>query len=215
MNLKKSTLTVITIFTLDVQLSAASFNCHKASTSIEKAICANHYLNKLDSKMGKMYQKAKKYQHDLLKYQKMWIKNRNSECGSNTDCLYRWTENRIVNFKNIINDAKAGILVNAPKKKHANLGTVYFSEHGIVCDRKAGFCADREGISMGYTKEYLGQAAQDKIMGYIKKDHMETARYTLSNGIYCDSHRKNVLKTVTTVLRLTSTIPLNFSNKTI
>ena len=69
-------------------------------------------------------------------------------------------------------------------------GSVYFPERGIVCDRKAGFCADSSGISMGYTKEYLGQAAQDKMMGYVEKDHMETGSYTMSNGIYCDSALK-------------------------
>ena len=37
-------------------------------------------------------------------------------------------------------------------------GSVYFPQCGI----KAGFCADASGISMGYTKEYLGQAAQDQ-----------------------------------------------------
>ncbi|KYJ85720.1 YcgJ family protein [Sulfurovum riftiae] len=71
---------------------------------------------------------------------------------------------------------------NAPRG-----GAVYFPERGIVCDKKAGFCADSTGISMGYTKEYLGQAAQDKMMGYVEKDHMETGSYTMSNGVYCDS----------------------------
>ena len=69
-------------------------------------------------------------------------------------------------------------------------GSVYFPQKGIVCDKKAGFCADSEGISMGYTKEYLGQAAQDKMMGYVEKDNMETGSYTMSNGIYCDSDTK-------------------------
>ena len=64
------------------------------------------------------------------------------------------------------------------------------AEHGIVCDKKAGFCADREGISMGYTKEYLGQAAQDKWDKMIERDHMETDSYTMSNGIYCDSKKQ-------------------------
>ena len=67
---------------------------------------------------------------------------------------------------------------------------VYFPQRGIVCDKKAGFCADSQGISMGYTKEYLGQAAQDKMMEYVEKDHMETGSYTMSNRIYCDSELK-------------------------
>jgi len=186
----KSTLTLIAIMTMGTQVTAASFNCRKASTAIEKKICEDRYLNELDEDMGRLYHQAKQYQHDLPTYQKIWINNRNKECGANTGCLYKWTENRVTNFKNIIGDAKSGKAVNAPKKKHAKGGAVYFPEHGIVCDRKAGFCADSFGISMGYTKEYLGQAAQDKMMGYVERDHMELGSYTMSNGIYCDSKAK-------------------------
>jgi uncharacterized protein len=190
MKITKLTLAVIAVMSLSSQATAASFNCHKASTSVEKAICADRYLNELDGDMGRLYHKAKQYQHGLPQLQKEWIHNRNKTCGANTDCLYKWTENRIVNFNNIIKDAKAGKPVNPPKKKHTSGDSVYFPEHGILCDKKSGFCADREGIAMGYTKEYLGQAAQDKMMGYMNRDHMDTSSYTLSNGIHCDSHKK-------------------------
>ena len=70
----------------------------------------------------------------------------------------------------------------------ANNGAVYSPSRGILCDRKAGFCADSYGISMAYTKEYLGQAAQDKLMGY--GDDFETASFGMSNGVYCDSNVK-------------------------
>ena len=35
-------------------------------------------------------------------------------------------------------------------------GAVFSPEQGIICDKKSGFCADSEGISLGFTKEYLG-----------------------------------------------------------
>jgi uncharacterized protein len=191
---KKTTLTLMTGGVLlalsTIDLSAASFNCHRASTSIERAICADRYLNELDGDMGRLYHEAKQYQTDLPKFQREWIRNRNKECGANTDCLYKWTENRIINFKDTINDARTGIPVNAPKKKHTKRGSVYFPEHGIVCDKKSGFCADQEGISMGFTKEYLGQAAQDKMMGYVERDNMELDSYTMSNGIHCESKER-------------------------
>ena len=43
---------------------------------------------------------------------------------------------------------------------------IYSPSRGVLCDSKAGFCADSYGISMGLTKEYIGQAAQDKLMSY-------------------------------------------------
>jgi len=75
-------------------------------------------------------------------------------------------------------------VVSVSAKSHGN---VYFPEHGILCDKKSGFCADREGISLGFTKEYLGEAAASKFGNMIKKYHMDTSSYTLSNGIYCDA----------------------------
>ena len=68
---------------------------------------------------------------------------------------------------------------------NGNTAGIYFPDQGIICDREAGFCADREGVSMGYTKEYLGQAAQDKLMSYR---NLVTSSFTLSNGIYCDTN---------------------------
>ncbi len=177
------------LFLFGASASAASFNCHKASTKTEKAICSDHHLNRLDEKMGHLYQKAKHYQHDLPKYQKEWIRNRNSECSADTRCLTKWTQNRIVNFENIIHDAKAGKRVNAPKK-HPSHGKVYFPEHGIVCDRVGKFCADIEGISMGFTQEYFGEAAANRLANLAERDHMDISAYTLSNGIFCDSHLK-------------------------
>ena len=123
---KKILLVVAATVAMGINLNAASFNCHRASTSIERAICADRYLNELDGDMGRLYHEARHYQNDLKKMQRMWIKNRNQECRANTDCLYKWTENRIVNFKNIMNDADAGVPVNAPKKKHRSNAGVYF-----------------------------------------------------------------------------------------
>lgn len=37
---------------------AASFDCNKASTFIEKAICSESELSKLDDLLGKSYKKA-------------------------------------------------------------------------------------------------------------------------------------------------------------
>ena len=65
---------------------------------------------------------------------------------------------------------------------------IYSPEQGIVCDTKAGFCSDSQGIAMALTKEYLGQAAQDKLMGY--GDDFITTSFGMSNGVYCDTDDK-------------------------
>lgn len=72
-------------------------------------------------------------------------------------------------------------------------GDVYSPENGVICDMKSGFCADRQGISMGFTKEFLGQEAQDKMMEQIRavgEKAFDPSVYTLSDGVHCDSGRK-------------------------
>ncbi len=66
----------------------------------------------------------------------------------------------------------------------ASASSVYSPSKGVICDKKSGFCADSYGISMGLTKDYLGQAAQNKLMGY--KD-LDTTSFAMSNGLFCDA----------------------------
>jgi len=64
---------------------------------------------------------------------------------------------------------------------------IFSPEKGIVCDRASGFCADHQGISMGFTQEYLGEEAASEFKKNIERDQIDTARFTMSNGIYCDA----------------------------
>lgn len=67
---------------------------------------------------------------------------------------------------------------------------IFSPDHGIICDQRARFCVDRYGISMAFTKEFLGQAAQDRMMKMINEvgaKNFDTSRYSFSNKVYCDS----------------------------
>lgn len=169
-----------------IPLSAASFNCHKASSSIEKAICADRYLSELDGKMGRLYHQAEEKGFDVRAEQRSWVSHRNSRCGSNTDCLYDLTEKRVAHLKRLLAGHSGG-------GKHAGKsGTVFTPANGVVCDRKGGFCSDGMGISMAYTGQYLGKAAQTKLENMSDKlgDNFDTSSFVLSNGIYCDTNVK-------------------------
>jgi uncharacterized protein YecT (DUF1311 family) len=70
---------------------AASYNCAKASTATERAICDFPELSALDDIMGQAYQSAKQSSkwitpEDLRRTQKNWLKKRNT-CGRNVECL--------------------------------------------------------------------------------------------------------------------------------
>ncbi|POG24448.1 hypothetical protein C2855_05090 [Aeromonas bestiarum] len=68
---------------------------------------------------------------------------------------------------------------------------VFSPEAGVLCDKKAGFCADPQGISMGLTKVHLGDKAQDKLVTLFgSMDGIDMGSYTLSNGVHCESSEK-------------------------
>ncbi|EKS6645721.1 YcgJ family protein [Enterobacter hormaechei] len=62
-------------------------------------------------------------------------------------------------------------------------------DRGVVCDKKAGFCVDNQGIAMGLTELYLGKAAEDKLQTTLGDD-MNLTDYTFSNGVHCDAKEK-------------------------
>jgi len=82
------------------------------------------------------------------------------------------------------------------KPKPVDLGKgVTSPEPGVVCDKKAGFCADFMGISMAYTEMYLGKKAQDKMMAMVKENPgMDMASFTLYNGVECKTAQKSCYK---------------------
>lgn len=68
-------------FVVPSEVQAASFDCAKASTSIEKMICGDAELSKLDEDMNAAYKTAlqDKEQADTIKQaQKQWMKMRNN-----------------------------------------------------------------------------------------------------------------------------------------
>jgi hypothetical protein len=68
---------------------------------------------------------------------------------------------------------------------------ISFPHEWVICDKKSGFCVDDQGISMALTKEYLGQAAQDKMMTvYRSIPTFDGSVYVLSNGVECNSAQK-------------------------
>lgn len=64
---------------------AASFECKKAKTDVEKVICADAELSKFDDELGRAYREALGGAADpteLRREQTKWLKNRNRVCGS-------------------------------------------------------------------------------------------------------------------------------------
>ncbi len=71
--------------------TAASFDCAKAKSKIEKAICADKSLSDLDEYLGRYYGGAAGTLKDgascLKADQRVWVKTVRDACGTNTACL--------------------------------------------------------------------------------------------------------------------------------
>ncbi len=77
---------------------AAGFNCEKASSAVEKMICANPELSQLDESMTAAYKKAVAGASDpapLRIDQKMWLKNTRNECRD-ASCLKKAYQDRTI-----------------------------------------------------------------------------------------------------------------------
>ena len=79
-----------------------SFDCNRASTPTEYAICASKPLSKLDRALAATYKSVKrnleKGSRDLTalrNQQREWNKKRSSMCGDNVQCLSRMYQDRI------------------------------------------------------------------------------------------------------------------------
>ena len=71
--------------------------------------------------------------------------------------------------------------------------TLDFYKEGAICDKRAGFCADHMGVSLGLTKLYLGEKAEKNLMTQINKvgsDSFNPKIFTMSGGLTCDTDKK-------------------------
>ena len=82
-----------------------SFDCNRASTPSEYAICSNEMLSRLDRALATAYKGAKRNLKKgstnlkaLRDQQRQWNNKKSSICGSNVQCLSRFYQERIDNL---------------------------------------------------------------------------------------------------------------------
>jgi uncharacterized protein YecT (DUF1311 family) len=94
---------------------AASFDCDKATTKVEKMICVNAALSGLDEELAEIYQNAMKneIQAESIKFaQKAWLKERN-RCEE-ISCLKSAYQARIVALKQPVSVLAPNQSTNSP-----------------------------------------------------------------------------------------------------
>lgn len=102
---------VLSLFSTIVQ--AQSFDCPKAATEMERLICSNQELQKLDSEMTKLYKEALAIQNIdqtwLKQTQHEWIKRRDMNLSAELPVLYtRYSyKGRVMWLKNLLSERSA------------------------------------------------------------------------------------------------------------
>lgn len=157
---------ILPLFFVSVNLHAVSFDCEKATSKIEKAICSTSMyadsLNGLDSRLSDKYNFVRKTLNEpekknLIAEQREWLKDRDNFCGLYSNdkdikkCLSKTYQERIAYF-----DSKyKNILLPFPDKEKllnictslANNPREYIEKNKIKFDdNSAKFDINNDGV---------------------------------------------------------------------
>lgn len=95
----KTAILPLALLLLSLQVGAASFDCNRASTATEKAICASTSTGQLDERLAETYRTAlsvlPEAQAALREEQRAWLRSRDALCGGDNPCLDRSYHERI------------------------------------------------------------------------------------------------------------------------
>ena len=64
---------------------------------------------------------------------------------------------------------------------------------GVICDKKSGFCADDQGVSIAITEMELGPQAAKNLMNQINQvglKDFDATSFTMSGGLHCETKQK-------------------------
>ena len=88
----------ITSLCISGSVSAASFDCNKASTPVERVICADPNLSNLDEQMKAIYTPLAKNSRETVLSQRDWLRYGRNTCGDLT-CLTTQYQQRITELR--------------------------------------------------------------------------------------------------------------------
>ena len=97
-SMKKIMAIAILFALLPMTTFSASFDCTKASTYVEKMICSDETISKLDEQLAKSYKQALEkalLKDDFKMQQRVWLGDHRDTC-KDAECLKMEYENRIV-----------------------------------------------------------------------------------------------------------------------
>jgi len=122
---------------LSLEARAASFDCQKATTAIEKLVCSDARLSELDGKLADVYRRALSIaaRPDALKAeQRAWLTAERAKCAD-VACLRETYQRRIIALRNV---ADAGFVAPAGGDDAYSFFTTPFVNPRLVEDLAVG-----------------------------------------------------------------------------
>ena len=194
---------------------AASFDCAKAGTKIEKMICSSTSLNKLDSDLAGFYKEAVGKEPSIKQDQLAWIKERN-KCSTDA-CLEESYKDRIDSLTNFIVRHDREALRAEQKPSNTNQVKTEFKptdkdkkliDYTLLANMCAGFYSKWSLNATSKNCELSGDdndlkckawASKDRLQGWYeylaKKNNpndMEVISYLKNTGATTQSYRYGV-----------------------
>lgn len=118
---------LLTANLVQAEVTAPSFNCKKAATAVEKTICTNDTLARLDRKLGEIWKSFIGASNDdafksrLRQDQTLWVKLRD-KCQNNVDCISSAYQQRLAVLGE---DKRLSVFAGQYEKKGIGIMTVY------------------------------------------------------------------------------------------
>lgn len=143
--------------------SSPSFDCRKATTAVEKLICSNPDLSKLDVSLAETYKEAVSKDRSIRDDQRAWNAEKN-KCAD-IDCLKSAYEDRISELTNFIvrHDRAALNQAQAPTPRAASPAERLASQLGP--DKTAGCLA----VSLKFVGIFSGAPPGSDEAAYLKR----------------------------------------------
>lgn len=171
---------ILGFFLVPVLLNAASFDCSKAGTSNEIAICSDSELSEMDELLADIYKKARNSTSNkdkLKKEQISWIKSI-ATCDGNVDCLTEAYAARI-NVLDYI-DGYLSIFIDPTSETTALLNEklITFEQEALVLNRLLEQKEDDNGVLARQVRIMNGQVerledekvALESVVGTLESD---------------------------------------------
>lgn len=149
---------------LPMSASAASFDCNKARSADEKAICSDPSLSTLDDALAAAFREAKRVDPSVVRSMSRQLLAQRRSCGSDPACLNDAMITAISQYKAVVvGETPAAQTFNSDKIAYgtrAGMDMSVVSRHGIDTTKALIRVEQRREDAEAYCRDYIGTVTE-------------------------------------------------------